>query len=65
MDNFFFGLLIGAVGFIAGYYNSMMYWYERAENGSLIEIKGSIYKLDKLDKLEKQDIKEKRNETNY
>jgi len=47
MDNFFFGLLLGVVGFIAGYYNSMTYWYQRAENGSLIEIKGSIYKLEK------------------
>ena len=53
MDNFFFGLLLGIIGFIAGYYNSMTYWYERAENGSLIEIKGSIYKL------EKQSLKEK------
>lgn len=53
MDNFFFGLLLGIAGFIAGYYNSMVYWYERAENGSLIEINGSIYKL------EKQDVKEK------
>lgn len=52
MDNLLFGILLGVVGFIAGYYNSMTYWYERAENGSLIEIKGSIYKL------EKQDVKE-------
>lgn len=53
MDNFFFGLLLGVAGFIAGCYNSMVYWYERAEKGSLIEINGSIYKL------EKQDVKEK------
>lgn len=52
MDNFLFGILLFAVGFITGYYSSMTYWYERAENGSLIEISGSIYKL------EKQDIKE-------
>lgn len=53
MDNFLFGVLLFAVSFIAGYYNSMTYWYERAEKGSLIEINGSIYKL------EKQDVKEK------
>ena len=56
MDNFFFGLLLGVAGFLVGYYNSMVYWYERAENGSLIEIKGSIYKL------ERQVIKEKQND---
>lgn len=52
MDNFLFGVILFVVSFIAGYYSSMTYWYERAENGSLIEINGSIYKL------EKQDIKE-------
>lgn len=56
MENFLFGVILFAVGFIAGYYSSMAYWYERAENGSLIEINGSIYKL------EKQDIKEKSDE---
>ena len=56
MDNFLFGILLGVAGFIAGYYNSMTYWYERAENGSLIEINGGVYKL------EKQDIKEKSDE---
>lgn len=53
MENFLFALLLGITGFVVGYYSSMTYWYERAENGSLIEINGSIYKL------EKQDIKEK------
>lgn len=53
MDNFLFGLILCGVSFIAGYYDSMMYWYERAENGRLIEINGSIYKL------EKQYVKEK------
>lgn len=52
MENFLFGVILFVVGFVVGYYDSMTYWYERAENGSLIVIKGSVYKL------EKQDIKE-------
>ena len=53
MDNFLFGVILFAVSFIAGYYSSMTYWYERADKGSLIEIKGKVYKLIE------QEVKEK------
>lgn len=53
MNNFLFSLILCGASFIAGYCHSMVYWYERAETGKLVEVNGSIYKL------EKQDVKEK------
>lgn len=42
--------------YILGYQTCVGGWYKKAENGSLIEIKGEIYKI------EKQNIAEKINE---
>ena len=53
MNNTLFCVFIGIGSFITGYYSSMTYWYERAEKGSLIEIRGEIYKLEKQTVAEK------------
>ena len=48
-------IVVGIVCFVFGYYTSMTYWYERADKGSLIEIKGKVYKLIE------QEVEEKEN----